>query len=149
MNHPYDTYLIAFRKFLADGMTYAEAFREFDEEKIRAAAWQEIRDDPASFHSEDSLWSMTVRAGWERMNESSKDQCYDLWSAGWTSEVPESARHNSKDFWRQLQLMSLYWRAPSKRPGKPGRRYLSTNQAWRAMQKDLGLNPNEPTPSQE
>lgn len=117
-------------------MTHAEAFREFDEDAIRKAAWQEMESNPNAIHDENSLWGLCCKAGWEESNEKSLEQAHDLWQMGWTSEVPNPS--NSKDFWRQCHTMSLYWRAPSKRPGKPGRRYLSTNQAWRAMKRASG-----------
>lgn len=50
-----------------------------------------------------------------------------LLAAGWKYELPEG--HDD------LEPMSWYWRAPPKRAGSRGRRYLSTNQAYNAMQR--------------
>lgn len=133
MHAPYDTYRTAFLKFLADGMTHAEAFAEFDEAELRRAALDGIQHRPYDPDDETTLFAMVTKAGWEISNQESMDQAIELWGAGWTSEVP--TRTNSKDFWMQCHTRSLYWRAPSKRAGKPGRRYLSTNQAWLAMTK--------------
>lgn len=46
-----------------------------------------------------------------------------LLAAGWKYELPDG----------DPEPMSWYWRAPPKRPGKLGRKYLSTNQAYNAM----------------
>lgn len=48
-----------------------------------------------------------------------------LLAAGWRFELPSD----------DAEPMSWYWRAPPKRKGAKGRKYLSTNQAFNAMQK--------------
>lgn len=48
-----------------------------------------------------------------------------LLAAGWRYELPRE----------DLEPWQWYWRAPPKRPGKPGRKYLSTNQAFNAMRR--------------
>lgn len=58
-----------------------------------------------------------------------------LLQAGWRYELPEIVNRKegeppAKHFTEPWQW---YWRAPSKRKGHPGRRYLSTNQAFNAM----------------
>jgi hypothetical protein len=53
-------------------------------------------------------------------------QAYELWGAGWTSH-PQS---------KGAKVMSWYWRQPPRRPGKPGRLFLSTNQAFNAMKNE-------------
>lgn len=84
-----------------------------------------------------ALFDLLVCAQFEQRNSvdgADYQQALELWQAGWTSESHEPY---SDHFWSQVQVMSWYWRAPSKRPGKPGRRYLSTNQAWNAFQRSL------------
>lgn len=139
-----DTYRDAFLKFIADGMSYAEAKAQFDEVEWRKALISEI-DSGVTVNrttgdiecdGKPSLLALGARADAEaRSIRDMETQGLALYAAGWTSEVPDSYKHNSKAFWRQCPTMSLYWRAPSKRPGKPGRKYLSTNQAYNAMMK--------------
>lgn len=149
-NLPIDTYRDAFLKFLAEGMTYAEALSHFDEDAWNMAAMAEIFTNEAKidistreFLTNDSrklpsLFLLGVRANRQITDDLDlQEQAIPLYLAGWQSEVPDSFKHNSKDFWRQCPTMSLYWRAPSKRAGKPGRLYRSTNQAFRAMTKAL------------
>lgn len=147
--NPIDTYRDAFLKFLAEGMSYMEAEDQFDKSLLSAAIQAELdRGDSVQVFNMDpmgntnacgheTLFDLVVKASFERRNlHDFETQAVPLMLAGWTMETPNPT--NSKDFWRQCQVMSLYWRAPSKRPGKPGRRYLSTNQAFRAMQKQQG-----------
>lgn len=142
-----DTYRDAFMKFLAQGMTYAEAFDEFSPLEWQRAAMQEVVDDEAiieplthEFVTNDerrlpTLFALSCRAMRQQQDVKDMEQAYELWGAGWTHEVPEPFQHNYKDFWRQCPVMSWHWRAPSKRLGKPGRRYFSTQQAFNAMQR--------------
>lgn len=53
----------------------------------------------------------------------------ELWMAEWTS-YPQSPKH---------EIMSWYWRRPPRPGRKKGRLYLSTDQAYRAMRKEAGL----------
>lgn len=131
MNH--DTYLTSFRRFLSEGMSHEEAVNQFDPELLEAAIRSELDLGTGVW----PLFDLVVKANWERRNRKDwEEQAVPLMLAGWAIEQPDGHKHNSKDFWRQPQAMSLYWRRPSRRPGKPGRRYLSTNQAYMAMQKE-------------
>lgn len=134
-----DAYRDAFLKFLSEGMSYREAMECFDEAELKAAVSAEVIDDAFRFARADdaprTLFDLVVRGNFEKRNSiDSPDgaQCLALWQAGWTSD---QANSSSPGFWGQAQLMSFYWRAPSKRPGKPGRKYLSTNQAHNALMK--------------
>lgn len=141
-----DLYRELFQQLVADGMTHADAIHHFDPDLLRAAVNEEMeRGDCARFFNmetlspenacgHETLFDLTVKASFEqRQIDDFNNQALPLYMAGWTSEEPNPT--NSKDFWRQTQIMSLYWRAPSKRPGKPGRRYLSTQQAFNAIQR--------------
>jgi len=148
---PTDTYRDTFLKFLAEGMTHEEALAQFDYEKFSRAALAEMLSNEAvcvrdenwrtAWVTNDSrklpaLFALLLLA--QRQQADTQDferQAVPLMLAGWTSETPGVYRNNSTDPYRQCPVMSLYWRAPSKRPGKPGRRYLSTNQAFNAMKK--------------
>lgn len=88
------------------------------------------------------LLDLAAVAGREECDETAMEQATELWMAGWTSELPDSyktpeaietAKH---DTWRRCAVMSWYWRRPSRRQGKPGRKYWSTNQAFNAMKKE-------------
>ena len=130
-----DVYRDAFKLHLKNGLTHAEALAEFEEDKWNAAVLAElneggIRRNPETFAMETDLGDVPLfvlsgRAMRDQSNLDDMQQAYELWGAGWTSEIPKGA----------VDVMSWYWRRPSRRPGKPGRRYLSTNQAWMAMKK--------------
>lgn len=130
-----DTIKAAWNQLLAKGMSPGEAMREFDEEDLKSAMLQEMDEKGFECWAEGSLCNQISKAGREHADEKDMEQAIELWAAGWTSEIPECYRHNSKDFWRQCPTMSLFWRRPSRRPGKPGRKYLSTNQAFMAMKR--------------
>lgn len=146
--YPFDTLRDTFLRLLADGMTHEEALMAFDEEEFWQAAMAEffsgaVRVVPALENIEKvgdwitnderklpALFDLLTTARMEHRNSVNGDdykQAMDLWQSGWTSE---SQRPDS-------QVMSWYWRAPPKRPGKPGRKFLSTNQAWNAMRRAI------------
>lgn len=144
--NPIDTYRDAFLKFLAQGMTHAEAYREFCPIKLNRAVFEECITENAEWSDSEqrivtnsgkvSLLELCSKAMREIQDEQDMQQATELWLSGWTSEIPESYRNNSPNFWRQCPVMSLQWRRPSRRQGKPGKRYLSTNQAWMSMQRE-------------
>ena len=131
-----DTYRDAFLQMLADGATYLEAYQKFDETMWREAMNTEIMCGGTKYNhktfvyetkdGKPSLLDLASRAHGEERNLKDLEQAIELMGAGWVSERPNGA---------PCQVMSLYWRAPSKRPPKPGRRYLSTNQAFNALKK--------------
>jgi len=141
--NPIDTYRDSFLAFVAGGMTHSEALDQFDRKEWNAALVAElslIRLNPKTLNMEvhdglPPLLSLDSMAGREQADQKDMEQAIELWGAGWTSEVPDCFRHNSRDFWRQCPVMSWYWRRPSRRQGKPGRKYLSTNRAWMAMKR--------------
>ncbi len=57
-----------------------------------------------------------------------RQQSRELFAAKWELELPGE----------HLDPWQWAWRRPSKRTGKPGRRFASTNQAWRAMKRERG-----------
>lgn len=61
-------------------------------------------------------------------NREGNAQAWALIRAGWRLEWPE------RDY---LETFSWAWRRPPKRPGKPGRRFASTNQAYNAMMREM------------
>ena len=160
--YPFDTLRDTLLKFVAEGMTYDEALSQFDEKEFTAAAMAEMDQGltqtlsvldgielAGNIVTNDerrlpSLFDLKVRANFERsngINGEAFQQALQLWQAGWTSEHEKPA---SDKFWSQVQVMSWYWRAPSKRLGKLGRKYLSTNQAFNAMRKAQDISPSAP-----
>lgn len=144
--YPYDTLRDSFLKLVSDGLTHEEALDHFDENELRAAAlaelnegllrrleWSEVRPDAYAFVTNDSrempaLLEILSTADSQRRNGvNGRDygQALELWQAGWSSETERP----------DMLVMAWRWRAPSKRPGRPGRRFLSTNQAWNALKK--------------
>ncbi len=111
--------------------------KKMDQPSLHAAIREEMDErGREALKDATSLFCIMVAIGRQETNENDfEQQAAPLYLAGWTSEVSECYQTNSKDPWRQCPVASLYWRAPSKRPGKPGRRYLSTNQAFRAMER--------------
>lgn len=120
MNSRTEVYLTAFRRFLDEGMTPLEASKQFDKDKLNSA-WSDYLGEPEARE----LLDLCVLATGEEMDGRQADKALELWLAGWTSERPEGSL--------RTDYMSFYWRAPPKRPNKPGRRYLSTDQAFKAM----------------
>lgn len=55
-------------------------------------------------------------------------QVWGLIQAGWTFVAPD----------RDLEPWQWRWRRRPKRPGKPGRLYASTGQAWGALMRERG-----------
>lgn len=145
-NEPIDVYIDAFRDLLKQGMIHAEAIKEFTKEQVSDTINAELErgDSVHVFNYEtcevenacgqETFFDLVILARHqERQIKDFENEALPLMLAGWTSEDPSPS--NSKDPWRQTQVMSLYWRAPSKRPGNPGRRYLSTTQAFNAMKR--------------
>lgn len=135
---PIDTYRDAFLKFLAQGMTHAEALEQFDEKEFEAAWLAELEIGDRHYNVERHRWETSdgriplvelVVAARIEQGQQPDEQCLALWSAGWTSEVPNPQ-------YGPCQTMSLYWRRPSKRADRPGRLYRSTQQAFNALRKE-------------
>lgn len=57
-----------------------------------------------------------------------RQQARDLFASKWELELPGE----------HLDPWQWAWRRPGKRTSKPGRRFASTNQAWRAMKRERG-----------
>ncbi len=151
MSTPADILRDEFQRFVREGSSYAEALEHFDEDDFRKASIEEletsgIRIDPATYrqlvNDDRGVTPLIDLLGLAHMQQRSREdfeqQAMPLMFAGWTSEIPNPS--NRKDPWLQCQTMSLYWRAPSKRAGKPGRRYLSTQQAFNAMMREQNKN---------
>jgi hypothetical protein len=119
-----DVFIDAFNLLLAKGMTYMEALQEFDR-----AEWNKaMLSEDASQYDSRRMLELAGKAGREEMNARDMEQAMVLWLDGWKSEIPEGHK--------DLDVMSWYWRRPARREGKPGRRFLSTNQAYKALKKE-------------
>lgn len=116
-----DLFRDAFAKFLAEGMTPLEAYRQFDEKEFRAPMSAELDLQ----HGDYLLLDYAALAGRERMNERDMEKAYVLWLAGWTSHpvTPQS------------DVMSWYWRRPPRRKNSQGMLFLSTDQAFNHLQR--------------
>lgn len=121
---------------LAQGMDVREAVVEVGEVRVQEA-WKAA---PAHSDTAGRLLAMLSVKGRMDTDDRDMEQALALTDAGWTSEDPRAINSPHlpapKTIWEKTPVMSWYWRAPSKRAGKPGRRYLSTNQAFRAMQRE-------------
>ncbi len=120
-------------------MTHHEAMQCFDEEEWDKAVHEELMSGEVGHLDGTSLLDLSAMASFEgrsSVGSPDMDQAMALWAAGWTSEVPSPEHDGKHGFWSRCSVMSFYWRRPPRRPGKPGRRYLSTNQAYNAMMKE-------------
>lgn len=130
----------AFLRFLGEGLSNLEALEQMDPEQWKAAMRYEMMHGDAQhynpvtmcFETHDGLPSLLDLQVLAKLEEGQQPcvQCLDLWGAGWTSERPNP---NSA---LPTQSMSLYWRRPPKGKRPKGRLFLSTNQAWQALQKE-------------
>lgn len=126
---PIDTIRDSFKIFLANGDSPLEAFQRFDREEFYRAAMEELSiRGHAAWMDADSLASLGLLAQQEEWNAKDMDQAIPLWAAGWTSQAPNLGQIE--------RVMAWYWRAPVKGNRKLGRRYMSTNQAFMAMQRE-------------
>jgi hypothetical protein len=107
-------------RMLEQGVSPLEGIREFGDNTWLDALREDLDEGGRT------LLEIAGRALREEMNSHDMDLAIELWLNGWKSETPHAT---------QKDVMSWYWRAPSKRAGKPGRRYLSTHQAHRALKK--------------
>lgn len=132
-----DFYRTTFLAMMNGGKSAWEAFQEFDGKDFNRALVEELSSsnvhvNPKTFTHEtlDGLPSLLTLSSWasrEKMNEEDTEKAIELWMAGWTSEA---------DAKTQKDVMSWYWRRPSKRPGKLGRKFHSTNQAFMALRRE-------------
>ena len=72
------------------------------------------------------IWEAVHNCVLHESEQKQRRQAWRLLEAGWRFEMPEH---------EYLDIMSWSWRAPPKRKGRAGRKYLSTNQAYNAMVK--------------
>lgn len=61
--------------------------------------------------------------------------------AGWRYELPEIVNRKDGETRMETEPWQWYWRSPPKRKGSKGRRYLSTTQAFNALQRATPLQP--------
>jgi hypothetical protein len=73
-------------------------------------------------------WPDVCEAGGRHSNAAAMPQVRALLAAGWRVEWPD----HDLDTWQWA------WRRPARRPGQPGRRFASTNQAFQSLCRDAG-----------
>lgn len=92
----------------------------------------------------DEAFSKLTKEDLDKLGEEAMLQCRRnslpevdaLLQAGWSFELPEVVNHNPpKHDWSHTfsEPWQWYWRSPPKRKGKKGRKYLSTTQAFNAL----------------
>lgn len=104
-------------------------FTDEDREKLRIRLFGVNGDE---FDRE--ALDIEARRGFFESESESMEQALELSAAGWTPELGPG--HSPHPFSGSVAVMSWYWRRPGKRPGKPGRKFLSTNQAHRALKRE-------------
>jgi hypothetical protein len=111
-----------FHDLLSQGKTHAEVEAMFTKEQIRDVICSE-----GDVINQLEFLKLIGTAGLEQRNDKDIDKATELWLAGWVSETPYPSQRHA--------VMSWYWRRPPRTKNRPGRRYLSTNQAYNAMKK--------------
>lgn len=108
-----------FKDLLAQGKTHAEIEEMFTRDQIR-----EVFEHLDTENGREFL-DLCATAGMEQRNLKDMEKAWELWMVGWTSHpvTPTS------------QVMSWYWRRSPRTRTRPGRLYLSTDQAYNAMKK--------------
>lgn len=81
------------------------------------------------------MLDIAARAGHKESNDAEMEKALELSAAGWSPEIEK--HHTPHPFTGNVDVMSWYWRRPARRKGQNGRRYLSTNQAWNALRRDM------------
>ncbi len=81
------------------------------------------------------MLDLLARAGHIESAKRDMEMALTLTAAGWSAEL--TSAHLPHPFTGNVPVMSWFWRRPPRRPGKPGRRYLSTQQAFNAYSKEL------------
>lgn len=89
---------------------------------------REAIDDPTVDREE--LWTRLAAMGRRITRKSTQPQVDALMAAGWQFVLPEDCLDPEPFQWR--------WRRPGKRPGKPGRMFPSTGQAYSALMREAG-----------
>lgn len=85
----------------------------------------EILADPEKF-------ALLVERTRRDANRRAMVECRALLAAGWTFELPDIP---------DPEVWQWYWRRPGKRPGKPGRLFLSPTQAYNALMREGKASP--------
>ncbi len=130
-----DLILLCIGGHLANGMDMREAILEVGEEEVQAATFQ--GEGIATNSRKRLLECLAVKGRMDR-DDNDMEQALELTEAGWIVEESEYLmRTKPKNIWEKPAVMSWKWRRPSLSSGKPGRLFLSTNQAWRAMKREL------------
>lgn len=78
----------------------------------------------------DRATTIAAFLGLRESARSELDKVQALIAAGWLPDLELFDHHPDADPWQWA------WRRPSKREGKPGRRFASTGQAYNAMRKE-------------
>ena len=79
------------------------------------------------------MLDIEARRGFFESEAEEMEKALELTAAGWSAEITDA--HTPHPFKGSVAVMSWFWRRPSRRPGKPGKLYRSTNQAFRAYKR--------------
>ncbi|MFK5923259.1 MAG: hypothetical protein QM496_13865 [Verrucomicrobiota bacterium] len=99
------------------------------EAKLSSNDWFCILNDDGTIDLE--MLEIGARNSHKEANEKEMEKALELSSAGWTQE-----QHVCHPFTKSVDVMSWYWRRPARRKGMKGRLFLSTNQAYNAMNRE-------------
>lgn len=109
-------------RFTGEGMSLTEARKQFSDDDWRSA----VNDALELLGAEHPFFALACQCSREESHEECLEtQCYELMMAGWTVEP-----NKREDAW------AWKWRRPARTKHRPGRLYLSTNQAYRALKRE-------------
>lgn len=112
----------AMLEVFTEGEKNAIAIRNLEKELSFQRAF-----DPTKIGYTHEQWYEIIENNRAEAEESCRHQVNALIDAGWTMVIPNSI---------QTETWQYYWRRPPKKKGGTGRKYLSTNQAFNALQKE-------------
>lgn len=133
MTTPPDIIEIRIAQLRAEGLDALAISEEIGMENLRSA-WRDNLDDEQGRRLLDFCAEVTAL----RCDQEEMEKALELTSAGWEAQKPERVPAGDT-IWHQVRVMSWYWRRPARTKTRPGRLFLSTNQAWRAMRRESGL----------
>lgn len=92
-------------------------------------------EPPADFGCDKAAIAVLAEAAKLECRRDDVTQCDALILAGWKFVLPELVNPDMRKF--ESEPWQWYWRRPARRKGSKGRLFLSTNQAYNAMRKDM------------
>lgn len=127
MDAEYRAWVQECSRLMIDELLTPGEIKAMEVKEIEKQFCYEFAFNPEKLGFTQEQWAVMIEQEKQAARDECKYQVDALIDAWWTIIIPEDGRGDEPWQW--------YWRRPSKRKGKPGRKYLSTNQAYNALQK--------------